>query len=1071
MAARKDLNKILIIGSGPIVIGQACEFDYSGTQAVRALKEEGYEVVLVNPNPATVMTTPGIADAIYLEPLQVEYVEAVIKKERPDALLPTMGGQTGLNLSILLHDAGILENYGVEVIGASIDAIRRAEDRGQFKEIAKSIGLDVARSIVAKTQDEAKEFVREIGLPVVIRPSYTLGGQGGSIAETKEQFSQYLERALDESPVHETLIEESLVGWKEFEFEVMRDHADNAVIICSIENVDPMGVHTGDSITVAPIQTLSDREYQRMRTASLEVLRAIGIDCGGSNVQFAFEPVTGKMIIIEMNPRVSRSSALASKATGFPIARCAAKLAVGFTLDEIINDITGKTVSCFEPALDYCAVKVPRFELEKFPGAYDELGTQMKSVGESLALGRTFSEALNKAIRAAEIGFEGVTSLNVGRDSLDTMLATLHPMRLFAIYTVLEREGESAISRINEQTGYDPWFLYQLIEQINIEKRIGSEPLEPELLLEAKRFGLSDLHIAKLGKTGMLDVERMRSENGIFAVYHFVDTCAGEFTADTPYFYSTYGEADEGGRIEGKAVIVLASGPNRIGQGLEFDTCCTLASLAYRNYGVHPILINSNPETVSTDFNVSDRLYIEPLTPEHVLEVMRKENVWDVVVQLGGQTPLNMAETLMKNGANVIGTEVKSIFDAEDRGLFSSLLNTLDLRQPDNRLAATPEGVRKYSEEIGFPVLLRPSFVLGGRSMFIAFTSDELDEFLGRGIHISRERPVLVDLFLEDAFEYDLDALSDGENVYIAGIMQHIEAAGIHSGDSACVFPAYKSDPAILDEMVDATARIARQIQVRGFLNIQFAVKDGILYVLEVNPRASRTVPYLSKASGVNLVDAAVKIWLGNDLESQGLAHNGIGQGHCQTGWAVKEAVFSFERFHVIDPLLGPEMKSTGEVIGTGQSFGEAFAKAEAAAGTLLPTGGKIFVSVHHQDRETILPIVQDLEALGFSICASRGTAQYLFEHGVFTEVILKIHEGHPNVIGHMRAGKIQLLINTPLGRFSQQGDEMIRIEAVRRRVPYTTTTSAAKAAVEGIRYLKQGEVIVRPISKEIVFI
>ncbi len=1071
MPARTDIEKILIIGSGPIVIGQACEFDYSGTQAVKALKEEGYTVFLINPNPATVMTTPGIADEIFVEPLKPEYVESIIDEYRPDALLPTMGGQTALNLSIQLHKTGILERYGVEVIGASIEAIERAEDRGRFKQVAESIGLESARSVLTRSFDEAMAFAEEVGLPVVIRPSYTLGGQGGSIAETKEQYRQLVERAFDESPVHEALIEESLIGWKEFEMEVMRDTADNAVIICSIENIDPMGVHTGDSITVAPIQTLSDREYQIMRTASLEVLRAIGVDCGGSNVQFAVQPETGRMIIIEMNPRVSRSSALASKATGFPIARCAARLAVGFTLDEIINDITGKTVSCFEPALDYCAVKVPRFEVEKFPQAYTELGTQMKSVGESLALGRTFTEALNKAIRAAEIGYEGVCELDIGYDGLDAMLTTLHPSRIFATYTVLAREGMKAIDGLHEKTGYDPWFLYQLLDQIEFEDRLSLEKLDKELLLEAKRYGLSDKRIAQIKKTALTEIRNGRVDAGIHSAFHFVDTCAGEFTADTPYFYSTYGEIDEGGQIEGDAVIILASGPNRIGQGLEFDTCCTLASLAYREEGIKTILVNSNPETVSTDFNVSDRLYIEPLTTEHVGEIVRKENVRDVVVQLGGQTPLNMAEELSKLGVNIIGTEVQGILGVEDRGLFADLLNRLGLRQPKNRMAGSVEEVYRQSEEIGFPVLLRPSFVLGGRSMFIAYNREELSHFLNRGVRISPNRPVLVDQFLEDAFEYDVDALCDGHNVYVAGIMQHIEAAGIHSGDSACVFPPIKSDPSSLDEMIEATTMIARDINVRGFLNIQFAVKSDDLYVLEVNPRASRTVPYLSKSSGVNLVKAAVRSWLGKSLEEQGLAKNGTGQGHCATGWAVKEAVFSFERFHVIDPLLGPEMKSTGEVIGTGDSFGEAYAKAQASAGTVLPIEGRIFVSVHDQDKETILPIVQELSEMGFLICATRGTAEFLFDHDIFPEVILKIHEGRPNVLDHMRSGRINLLINTPLGRFSQKGDEMIRIEAVRRRIPYTTTSSAARAATEGIRYLRQKKIKVRSLVSETSFV
>ena len=1069
MPVRKDLHKILIIGSGPIVIGQACEFDYSGTQAVKALKEEGFEVVLINPNPATVMTTPGIADRIYVEPLTPLYVEEVIKKERPDALLPTMGGQTGLNLAISLHSLGILDRYEVEVIGASIESIQLAEDRGEFKKIAQQIGLDTPRSIMTKTLGAAVEFSKEAGLPLVIRPSFTLGGQGGSIAYNFEELEMLVGRALDESPVHEALIEESLIGWKEFEMEVMRDSADNAVVICSIENVDPMGVHTGDSITVAPIQTLSDREYQVMRTASLEVLRAIGVDCGGSNVQFAIEQSTGRMVIIEMNPRVSRSSALASKATGFPIARCAARLAVGYTLDEIINDITKKTVSCFEPALDYCAVKIPRFEIDKFPGGYDQLGTQMKSVGESLALGRTFHEALNKAIRAAEMGFEGIQELDIGYDGLDNMLETLHPLRLFATYTVLKREGSRGIEKLSKKTGYTPWFLYQLTEQIEIEDQLESVDLAPDVLREAKRFGLSDKRIGELQQKSEDHVRSFRINEGIFASYHFVDTCAGEFTADTPYFYSTYGEIDEGVSIGANAVIILASGPNRIGQGLEFDTCCTLASLAYRKQNIKTIIINSNPETVSTDFNISDRLYIEPLTVEHVSEVIRKEGVDNIIVQLGGQTPLNMARKLEKMGAHIVGTRVQSIYDTEDRGLFAQLLRELNLRQPDNRMAAVPGDVIRYSDEIGFPVLLRPSFVLGGRSMCIAYTKDELEQFLSQGFSISKESPVLVDKFLEDAFEYDLDALCDGDNVYIAGIMQHIEAAGIHSGDSACVFPPYKSNSTILAEMRDATIKIARQILVKGFLNIQFAVKDDILYIIEVNPRASRTVPFLSKASGVNLIDAAVKIWNGINLEEQQLTKNGVGEGKCQTGWAVKEAVFSFERFHGIDPILGPEMKSTGEVMGTGDEFGEAYAKAQTAAGTNLPTKGRVFVSVHDSDKPTILPIVKELIELGFQISATRGTAKFLFEHGIFAEIILKINEGSPDLLDHMKHGRIDLLINTPLGRFSQKGDEMIRIEAVRRKIPYTTTTSAARAATQGISHLMKNAIAVRSLAEDLI--
>lgn len=1064
MPARKDLKKILVLGSGAIVIGQACEFDYSGVQAVKALREEGYEVVLVNPNPATVMTTPGIADAIYLEPLKVPYVEQIIKKERPDALLPTMGGQTALNLALELAGGGILEKWNVEIIGASVKSIRLAEDRGEFKKAAQSIGLDVPRSVMVRSAAEAEIFAAEAGLPVVIRPSFTLGGLGGSIASSRAQLSVQVERALMESPAGSALIEESLIGWKEFEMEVMRDRKDNAVVICSIENIDPMGVHTGDSITVAPIQTLSDREYQKMRTAALDVLRVVGADCGGSNVQFAVHPLTGRMVVIEMNPRVSRSSALASKATGFPIARAAAKLAVGYSLDEIPNEITGETVSCFEPALDYVAVKMPRFETDKFPTEYDQLGTQMKSVGEALALGRTFMEAMNKAARAAELGYEGLHELDMGYDGLDRMLTTLHPRKIFAAYTVLKREGRRALRELARKTAYDSWFLSQMADQVELEERISSEPSSGETLLEAKRFGLSDKRIARLAGMTEKDVEAHRIKHGIIPCFHFVDTCAGEFPAATPYFYSTWGEQDEGEPMGEQGVVILASGPNRIGQGLEFDTCCTLASLAWREEGRKTVIINSNPETVSTDYNVSDRLYLEPLTAEHVKAVLAKEGVRDVLVQLGGQTPLNMARELEEWGARIVGTSLSGIDDAEDRGRFAVLLKRLGLRQPDNRMAGSSEDVTKAAVDVGYPVLLRPSYVLGGKNMFIAYTPEELELFLSRGVPLDPDHPVLVDKFLEDAFEYDLDALSDGRNVYVAGILEHIEAAGIHSGDSACVFPVYKSTPENLREMADAAVQIAREIQVKGFLNIQFAVKDGVLYVLEVNPRASRTVPFLSKASGVNLVRAAVRLWQGMNLEEQGLTKDGYGEGRCLTEWAVKEAVFSFDRFSSIDPVLGPEMRSTGEVMGMGATVGEAFAKSQAAGGTMLPVKGTVFISVNDYDKGTIFPVAKKLSGLGFSLAATRGTAQYLFEKGLFPEVVLKVHEGRPNVVDHMRAGKIQLLINTPLGRHSQHGDQEMRMEAVRRKIPYTTTTSAAEAAVEGIEALSDGKFAVRTL-------
>lgn len=1065
MPARTDLKKIMIIGSGPIVIGQACEFDYSGSQAVKALKEEGYEVILVNPNPATMMTTPGFADRVYMEPLTVEYAEAIFKLERPDAIISTMGGQTALNLSLKLYELGILEKYNVEVIGANIDAIRLAEDRGLFKAKMEEIGLESPLSILARKYEDCLPLIEKVGYPLILRPSFTLGGMGGGIAYSDEEFRVMLARALSESPVHTALVEENLIGWKEFEMEVMRDKNDNAIVVCSIENIDPMGVHTGDSITIAPIQTLSDREYQVMRTASIDVLRAVGVDCGGSNVQFAVHPKTGRMLVIEMNPRVSRSSALASKATGFAIAKCSARLAVGYTLDEVVNEVTGVTVSCFEPSLDYCAVKVPRFEMEKFPEGYKTLGTQMKSVGESLAMGRTALEALNKAIRACEAGFQGLQPLSVSPEKLEEILTTAHPLRIYGAYTVMKEKGSAALEEIHNKTGFDPWFLHQMVIQGELEGKISQGPLTKELLLESKKMGLSDGVIAKLSGHSESEIEGLRAQWNLHETFHFVDTCAGEFAAKTPFFYSTYGEEDEGTPLGSKGVAIIGSGPNRIGQGLEFDTGCTIAGLSFRKYGRQVVIINSNPETLSTDYNVPDRLYIEPLNAESVKEILRKEGIRDVIVQLGGQTPLNMAEDLETWGCNVLGTSIQSINDTEDRGLFAKLIQKLGLRQPMNRMAGSQEEVVRYSKEIGFPVLLRPSFVLGGRSMFIAYTPDELDVFFTKGVVMTPQRPVLVDQFLEDAFEYDTDAICDGTNVYIGGIMEHIEAAGIHSGDSACVFPTYMSKPHIIQEMIDATAKIARDLKVKGFLNIQFAEKDGLLYIIEVNPRASRTVPFLSKASGVNLVEHAVQVWMGQDLKQQGLVgSDGVGVGQCKTGWAVKEAVFSFDRFKDLDPLLGPEMKSTGESMGTGASFGEAYSKAQAAVGASLPLEGHVFVSVTRQDKKAVLPIVNDLVAMGFQVSATDGTAEFLKEHGIEAEVIKKIQEGHPNVIDHLRSGKVNLLINTPKGRYSQSDDAQIRIEAVRRKVAYTTTISAAKAAVEGIRYLQKKEYIVRPM-------
>ena len=1057
---RDDIHHILVIGSGPIVIGQACEFDYSGNQAVRALKEEGYEVSLINPNPATVMTTPGLADHIFLEPLKTEYIERIFDQVGPDAILSTMGGQTALNLTMELQQKGILEKYGVKVIGASAQAIERAEDRGKFKDIMTSLGYESARSGIAHSLEEALEVRKEIPLPLIIRPSFTLGGMGGSIAETDESFAELVEKALAVSPVHEILIEESLIGWREFEMEVMRDQKDNAIIVCSIENVDPMGVHTGDSITVAPIQTLDNTEYQKMRTASIEILRAVGVDCGGSNVQFAMSPDHKRMVVIEMNPRVSRSSALASKATGFPIARISAKLAVGYTLDEVENEITGASVSCFEPALDYVAVKVPRFELEKFPLEAAALGTQMRSVGEALALGRTALEALNKAFRSSEQKIEGITALDENRYDYRTLMRSAHPLRYLALYTAIKK-GETDLEKLSAETGYDIYFLSLLMEQKELEEKLSSSPLTDELYLEAKRAGLSDKHIRSLGGAESLP--------SLLPARHYVDTCAGEFEALTTYCYNSYGEEDEGQGLGKDAVIILASGPNRIGQGLEFDTCCTLSSRAFRKHGRKTVMVNSNPETVSTDYNTSDRLYIEPLTAESVLAIMEKEGTKDVVVQLGGQTPLNMAAELEKNGAHIVGTSLESIDRTEDRELFSELVRELGLRQPQNRSASSVEEIKAKAEEIGYPVLLRPSFVLGGRAMFIAYDESGLEEFIAKPeVAISAESPVLVDQFLEDAFEYDLDAVSDGKSVYIGGILQHIEAAGIHSGDSAAVFPPYKSKPEILQEMRQWCLKLARTLNVQGLMNIQFAEKDGKLYIIEVNPRGSRTVPFISKSSGVDLVEAAVRVWLGEDLVKQSLVkkEGTWAEGKCIMGWAIKEAVFSFDRFQHVDPALGPEMKSTGEVVGYGRSFGEAYAKSQAAAGNRLPTSGRVIISVNDRDRKTIAPIAKALEELGFTVLATKGTARDLFSEGLLADVVLKVQDGHPNIVDYIRARKADLIINTPMGFHSRKSDDDIRTETVRAHIPYTTTTSAARAAVEGIKYLQENRCVVRELPR-----
>ncbi|MCK9191664.1 MAG: carbamoyl-phosphate synthase large subunit [Sphaerochaetaceae bacterium] len=1069
MSKREDIHKILVIGSGPIIIGQACEFDYSGCQAIKALKEDGYYVILVNPNPATMMSTPSLSDKVYMEPLTVNYLEEIIKTERPDAILSTVGGQSGLNLTLDLDAAGILTKYNVEVLGASIDSINKAEDRGLFKDLVSSLNLESPKSVVAHSEEEALSATSSIPFPIIIRPSFTLGGRGGAIAYDLESFKLLTRRALKESPVSEVLIEESLIGWKEFEMEVMRDKNDNAIIVCSIENIDPMGVHTGDSITIAPIQTLNNEEYQDMRDASINILRAVGVDCGGSNVQFAVNPKTKKMIVIEMNPRVSRSSALASKATGFPIAFCSTKLAVGYTLDEVINQITGKSVSCFEPALDYCAVKVPRFELEKFPLKPSALGSQMRSVGESLAIGRTSIEALNKAIRSVERKMEGLVPLE--ECDVEKYLTNAHPLRIFAIYTVLFNEGEDSMKRLNEITGFDPFFIYQLYLQSLLDHEIiDAKELTPQLIERAKENGMSDKRIAQLAKVDVSEIEKIRENNGIEMSSHFVDTCAGEFKALTPYCYNTYGESDEGEPFGEDAVVILASGPNRIGQGLEFDTCCSLSSMAYRELGRKTIIINSNPETVSTDYNVSDRLYIEPLDGESVKAILKKEHAKKLVIQLGGQTPLNIAQALKdEEDVEIIGTQLSGIDEAEDRGDFAAILKELGLNQAANRMGTTMDEIHSKAREIGYPILLRPSFVLGGRSMFIAYSEEDVDTYFKTNeVSFDEEHPILIDQFIEDAFEYDLDAISDGEDIYIGGILQHIEAAGIHSGDSAAVFPPYKSSPEILEQMRCATLKIARRMNLVGFINIQFAVKDEILYIIEVNPRASRTVPFISKYSKVNLIETAVKVWEGISLKEQKLvpSYSHIGEGKCHAGWAIKEAVFSFDRFIDIDPLLGPEMRSTGETTGSGESFGEAYAKSQISSGNKLPTSGKVLISVNKKDRKTIVPVAKQLIELGFEIAATQGTARDLFEEGILCEVMLKTKDGHPNIVDHLNNRRIDLVINTPMGFHSISSNDDIRSVALLQKIPYTTTTSAAVAAVEGIKYLLKDEAKVSPIPQ-----
>jgi carbamoyl-phosphate synthase large subunit len=1057
---RNDIKKVLIIGSGPIVIGQACEFDYSGTQACKALRSEGFKVILVNSNPATIMTDPEIADRTYIEPLSKEYLEAIIAIERPDAVLPTVGGQTALNLAVELAEAGILAKYNVELLGASLNAIKIAEDRLLFKDVCRRVGLEVPASEVVTEVAEAVRLADKLGYPVVIRPSFTMGGTGGSIAYNREEFADLIARALDASPMHQALIEQSVLGWKEFELEVMRDNRDNFVVICSIENVDPMGVHTGDSITVAPAQTLTDKEYQHMRDAAAKIIREVGVETGGSNIQFAVDPATGRMTVIEMNPRVSRSSALASKATGFPIAKIAAKLALGWTLDEIPNDITKKTPSSFEPSIDYVVAKIPKFQFEKFPGSDTTLTTQMKSVGEVMAIGRNFQEALCKAIRSLEPSSAWRPPADVNTAMIREKLSVPGPDRIHWLFEALER-GMSR-DEVCNLTKIDPWFIRQMEAMLEVDKRVAATTLSkssPELLLEAKRSGASDEEIAKLWNVKAASVRARRKELGVQPVFKRVDTCAAEFESFTPYLYSTYEEEDESGAIDRPKVVILGSGPNRIGQGIEFDYCCCHAAFALKEDGYETVMVNCNPETVSTDYDTSDRLYFEPLTLEDVLAILDKEKPQGVIVQFGGQTPLNLAIALKQNGAQIIGTDPESIDLAEDRKRFGALLSELKIPQPRAASAMEPQEAVKLATEIGLPVLVRPSYVLGGRSMVIAYDLKTVEEYVAQAVLIGGlsdpKRPILIDQFLEDATEVDVDALADGEDVVVAGIMEHIEEAGIHSGDSSCVLPSVTLKPAILDRIRDYTSRLAKALKVVGLMNVQYAIQRDQVYVLEVNPRASRTIPYVSKATGVPLAKVAARLMTGRklrDLHLPTVETNGVKELALHNFYAVKSPVFPFNKFRGVDTILGPEMRSTGEVMGISSTFGLAFAKAQLAAGQRLPTKGTVFLSVNDHDKRHVAFVVQDLLAAGLKVVATRGTTAALANAGVEVESVYKVNEGRPNIVDLIKTGKIQLVINTPLGRESFYDEKSIRRAAIRYNVPCITTLSAASAAARGIR-------------------
>jgi len=1055
MPKRNDIKSILIIGAGPIIIGQACEFDYSGAQACKALRAEGYRVVLVNSNPATIMTDPQMADAIYIEPITWQVVARIIEKERPDALLPTMGGQTALNCALDLAREGVLKKFNVEMIGASREAIDKAEDREKFKAAMTRIGLGSARSSLAHSMEEALQVQAGIGFPVVIRPSFTLGGTGGGIAYNHEEFVAICTRGLDASPTKELLIEESLLGWKEFEMEVVRDRKDNCIIVCSIENLDPMGVHTGDSITVAPSQTLTDKEYQIMRDASIAVLREIGVDTGGSNVQFAINPADGRMVVIEMNPRVSRSSALASKATGFPIAKVAAKLAVGYTLDEIANEVTGgATPASFEPTIDYVVTKVPRFAFEKFPQANDRLTTQMKSVGEVMAIGRTFQESFQKALRGLEIGVDGLNQKTRDRETIEKELGEPGPERIWYVGDAFE--NGFTLEEVHRLTRIDPWFLDQIQQIVELEMELDDRRLSDiskETMWELKRKGFSDRRLAYLFNTDEKAVRARRHQLGIRPVYKRVDTCAAEFATKTAYMYSTYEEEDESQPTDRKKVMVLGGGPNRIGQGIEFDYCCVHAALALREDGFETIMVNCNPETVSTDYDTSDRLYFEPLTLEDVLEIVDKEKPWGVIVQYGGQTPLKLSKELAAAGVPIIGTSAEAIDIAEDRERFQKLVDKLKLRQPPNRTARSTSEAVKSAEEIGYPVVVRPSYVLGGRAMEIVHQQPELERYMREAVKVSNDSPVLLDRYLTDATEVDVDCICDKDgNVLIGGIMEHVEQAGVHSGDSACCLPPHSLASHIERELKRQTAMMAKALKVVGLMNVQYAIQRDTVYVLEVNPRASRTVPYVSKATGQPLAMIAARCMAGKTLREQGAEE--ITPGY----FSVKEAVFPFARFPGVDTILGPEMKSTGEVMGVGATFGEAFVKSQLAAGVKLPSGGRAFISVRDGDKLQAVQVARDLVELGFSVLATRGTAGVLMSHGIPVQQVNKVAEGRPHILDMIKNGDVNFIVNTTEAtRTAHSDSRAIRVTALARRITYFTTIAGAKAACAGMKQQQTG--------------